>query len=408
MGSFLGWVDHDPEHERSVLRALGSNAGRDARDELGLAAIRDSFADTFFPGLSTIQQRVRYFLFVQWCCELAARRGSEDQILTALWEAEVALIRTLTPLGEGEGVIGLNAQENLERMPSDVYWSGLAVLGMRRTLGSRRRWARQVVTAALQERAAPPAEGEPTPPPNLGFDPSRPPPPLGFPATRGLDFSLSEAEAAFLRTRLSDACIDPNGRGHEHNLMAPFSAYRRPTRVDFAWDHPRAGRLPVGTSELLALAAAFSRVMRGAMILYNRTVAHLKLQEGGALELYERHAAAFVDWTDELAADDVARVAADLDEVRGLAVNTRHRLRPDLLEFVRRWIRLCGAPAALPGSAAAVRLVSEREARLKTSLGASRIRSKAARGRWSGESGGSLDYRWAKAKSCLNDLAAAG
>ena len=62
--NFLGWVDHDGEHEQSILRALGAAKGHDARDELGLGTIRDSFADLFFPGLSTIQERVRYFLFV--------------------------------------------------------------------------------------------------------------------------------------------------------------------------------------------------------------------------------------------------------------------------------------------------------------------------------------------------------
>src|SRR5258708_2462786 len=64
--NFLGWIDHDAEHEESVLRALGAAKGHDARDELGLGTVRDSFADLLFPGLSTIQERIRYFLFVQW------------------------------------------------------------------------------------------------------------------------------------------------------------------------------------------------------------------------------------------------------------------------------------------------------------------------------------------------------
>lgn len=47
--NFLGWIDHDNEHEQSILRALGAIKGHDARDELGLGTIRDSFADLFFP-----------------------------------------------------------------------------------------------------------------------------------------------------------------------------------------------------------------------------------------------------------------------------------------------------------------------------------------------------------------------
>jgi hypothetical protein len=48
--NFLGWVDHDNEHEQSILRALGATKGHDARDELGLGTIRDRFADLIFPG----------------------------------------------------------------------------------------------------------------------------------------------------------------------------------------------------------------------------------------------------------------------------------------------------------------------------------------------------------------------
>ncbi len=154
--SFLGWVDHDAEQQESILRALGAAKGHDARDELGLGTIRDSFADLFFPGLSTIQQRVRYFLFVQWCCEIAARQGDADRIVTRLHDAEVRLIKALSHLGEGAGVIGILSQEDLERMPSEIYWNGLMVLGMRRTSGSRHRWARQVAAnrASWQVRGA--------------------------------------------------------------------------------------------------------------------------------------------------------------------------------------------------------------------------------------------------------------
>jgi hypothetical protein len=96
--NFLGWVDHDGEHEQSILRALGAAKGHDARDELSLGTIRDSFADLLFPGLSTIQERVRYFLFVQWCCEIAARQGHAERIVDELRKAEVALIKTLSQL----------------------------------------------------------------------------------------------------------------------------------------------------------------------------------------------------------------------------------------------------------------------------------------------------------------------
>ena len=33
-------------------------------DELGIGVIRDSFSDTLFPGISTIQTRAKYFLTI--------------------------------------------------------------------------------------------------------------------------------------------------------------------------------------------------------------------------------------------------------------------------------------------------------------------------------------------------------
>ena len=173
--NFLGWIDHDAEREDSILRALGAAKGHDARDELGLATIRDSFADLFFPGLSTIQQRVRYFLFVQWCCELAASQSDADRIVAKLRANEEALIGSLKHLGEGHGVIGIFSQEDLERMPSEIYWNGLLLLGMRRMRGGRRYWARR--TAANRETAKTSnlleEGGKPTI--DFGFDPDRPP-----------------------------------------------------------------------------------------------------------------------------------------------------------------------------------------------------------------------------------------
>src|SRR3546814_997570 len=84
---------------------------------------------------------------------------------------------------------------------------------------------------------------------------------------------------------------------------------------------------------------------------------------------------------------------------------TRHRIDEKAIAFVTRWTRYCQEPSKILGDAAANRLVSDREAFLKGAGGTSRIRSKKARERWGGESGGAMDYRWFTAGSCLNDLA---
>ncbi|MBF5089070.1 hypothetical protein F1640_03275 [Novosphingobium sp. NBM11] len=405
--NFLGWVDHDSEHEQSVLRALGAAKGHDARDELGLGTIRDSFADLFFPGLSTIQERVRYFLFVQWCCEVAARQGDPQRIIDELRRTEVLLIQRLSVLGAGEGVIGIQSQEDLERMPSEIYWNGLAVLGMRRAGGSRLRWARQIASSRERVKQAAPSEDGGGSAFDIGFDMVRPPPPAGFPSIEGLNFGLDTDEAAFLRNRLRNACVDPVGRGHEYNLFGPFSAYRRKTSASDAWDHPRVSRLRPAARDLLMLGAAFSRLMHGAVILYNIRVAELMLPEGGRLDVRDAHVASFTTWRDRLSPADVDLVIRRIGELPALGAITRHSVDPHAILFVRRWAERCLGPDTLLSDSGAAALVSDREVFLKGASGTSRIASRKARARWRGESGSTLDYRWHVARRCLNDLAAA-
>ena len=66
MASTLAWIDHDSTARERTLRILSLFQEKESRDELGLGSVRDSFADQFFPGTSTIQTRLRYMLFVPW------------------------------------------------------------------------------------------------------------------------------------------------------------------------------------------------------------------------------------------------------------------------------------------------------------------------------------------------------
>ena len=61
--SFLSWLDYSEEERRKMLDVISLFQQKESRDELGVGTVRDSFADIFFPGTSTIQTRARYFLF---------------------------------------------------------------------------------------------------------------------------------------------------------------------------------------------------------------------------------------------------------------------------------------------------------------------------------------------------------
>lgn len=404
--NFLGWIDHDGEQEDAILKALAAAKGQDARDELGLGTIRDSFADLFFPGLSTIQQRVRYFLFVQWCCELAAKKSEADQILSKLRENEEALIQSLKHLGEGHGVIGVVSEEDLARMPSEIYWNGLAVLGMRRVRGGRPRWSRHVVAARMAARADNLTEEGGISTSDIGFDLDRPPPPKGFPQIKGLDFELDDCEAAFLRRRLANACVDSEGRGHEYNLFGTLLLYRRKTAVRAPWDHPRVQYLKPSARDMLMLGAAFSKIMHGATTLYNVCVARLMPPNDESARMLAGHENALRDWADGLNPADVKLLTQRLRELPGLGAMTRHRVDDKTMLFVERWTTHCTDPLKLLSDPQASQLVANREVFLKSANGTSRINFSKQRERWAGESGSQqMNFRWNTARSCLNDLA---
>src|SRR5690242_8958754 len=64
--SSFGWLAHDDAERRRMMEVIDLFRERGTLDELGIGTIRDTFAEHFFPGTSTIQTRGRYFLFIPW------------------------------------------------------------------------------------------------------------------------------------------------------------------------------------------------------------------------------------------------------------------------------------------------------------------------------------------------------
>ena len=65
MSQFV-WLDYSERERRKMLDVVDLFREHDTRDELGIGSVRDTFADLFFPGTSTIMTRARYFLLVPW------------------------------------------------------------------------------------------------------------------------------------------------------------------------------------------------------------------------------------------------------------------------------------------------------------------------------------------------------
>lgn len=131
----LGWIDFS-KTERSKILSVLDMLGQGTLDELGIAPIRDGFANLFFPGTSTIQTRAKYFFLVPYICR-DLERGSEKnlQILRkTLDNMEFECSYALWKQNEKEeGLIGNRTIRNggwVKRPPSDIYWAGLRKYGI--------------------------------------------------------------------------------------------------------------------------------------------------------------------------------------------------------------------------------------------------------------------------------------
>jgi hypothetical protein len=137
MGSVLAWLDHDEAGRRRMQEAIALLRERDTVDELGIGSARDAFSNLLFPGTSVLHTRARYLLFVPWIYRRLERAlVGTSGVAAASPRDEVRLIGALLAGGEELGVIGGRARADLKLMPSEMYWSGLGTLGLRRFAGT--------------------------------------------------------------------------------------------------------------------------------------------------------------------------------------------------------------------------------------------------------------------------------
>lgn len=151
MASSITWLDHDTAASERSMRLLEFFHASEARDELGIGGVRDSISDQLFPGTSTIQTRLRYFLFIPWVlAPLDERRLSNASFRSEAAKREYELQHYLgMNEPDADGVIGRRAGSQLKRLPSSVYWNGLHAWGIRRNGGSIQQYFHEA-----QERAA--------------------------------------------------------------------------------------------------------------------------------------------------------------------------------------------------------------------------------------------------------------
>ena len=392
MTSTLAWIDHDARAQDRAKRILALFQERGTVDQLGLGGVRDSFADLFFPGTSTIQTRLRYFLLVPWIY----RRLEEDGVPSNRFAAE-ARERELSLVGpllsaEEEGVFGRTAGGDLKRLPSEVYWAGLRSWGIRRFDASLAQYHRGVDELYRRRKRAgrDHVEDEGDEHPEVTWHAELPPAPPDLLSAASL--SLTRDEAEFLVDRIATE--------HPESLLAWLALHPATVDTRFVWQHPSIDEMSPAQREDLRQARLFSEAMAGAPILYNRMLAELLESEALVEEYRQKHA----EWIASVDLDEIA--GWDLGDLFQTARRQRrHNITVQAEEFIRAWVGALRALGVdLQESKEVQQLIHRRERALKRSRSLFDNR-RAREERYRGGLGvGRLDYRWGNVRVLLADL----
>ena len=131
----LGWIDFSKNERNKVLSVLDLLSESGTLDELGIAPVRDGFANLFFPGTSTIQTRAKYFLIVPYALkDLEYSSESNPNRMLRIFDAMERRCGEILTCGEDtDGIIGsrsLAQNRWVKRTPADIYWAGLRNYGI--------------------------------------------------------------------------------------------------------------------------------------------------------------------------------------------------------------------------------------------------------------------------------------
>ena len=357
-------------------------------DELGLASVRDSFSDLFFPGTSTIQTRACYFLLIPWTFQRIERlRIPSNRAEARARRAELNLNQRMQSQGDSRGVFGSQAGKALKRLPSEVYWGGLGSWGIRTF--PRHMWAYFRSLDGFYRRykqfrnTSHESEGRNAPPAN--WHPHVPAPPPGFPY-ENISVALRQEDAEYLRDRIQAR--------HPHSLLAVLAnrANLVDLSADWPWQLSRLSEVSPVLREHLHDAELFAVCMQGAALLYNLMLSELQGHEE-RIETYLRELEA---WSADLEAVGSDVTEWQLDGVWSVVRAQGRSVGFPTRTFVERWIanlKHGGSGVVTRDNSQARSLVRDRETQLKR--GRARLVSPRHLELWGGQSGtGRLNYRW--------------
>jgi len=370
-------------------------------DELGFGSIRDSFADLFFPGISTIQTRARYLLFVPWIYADIEKAGLPfAQVDARARRDQARLAAALQQGGEGEsqGVIGIAAGEALVRTPAEIYWGALGRFKVWRYQGSLAQYYGAIRKVGGLRSTVRSDDGELVEQTGIvGWHRDLPPAPDGL--LESTTLSLSRPEADYLRERIA---VEAPG-----TLLARcIDGGRRLGAIDYPWQHPNFHSFPKTLQREIEHAQRFSIVAFGAVLLYNLMLAEKaeELELGVAEGLVEQRREEMQAWAKEVADTGHFIAKWPIDDFWATVLTQKHRVGYPTRQFVDAIIALAqDAPATLAQNHVARRMLTNRELSLKGGL--ARLTNRRALERYSGSAGLSrMNYRWPNVKQIVRDI----
>ena len=381
-----------------MLDVIHSFDEKGTRDELGISTIRDGLADLLFPGTGTVQTRARYFFFIPWIYrELEQRETTSREIADKARAREIELISALEKGGEKKaGVIGIEAREELQRLPSIIYWKGLGDWGVRQFQGSQDQYHRSLDSWYQQKVDRPKTDpGESSEGSGLqsNWHPGVPAPPNGW--RWNLDFKLNRGEAKFLR----DGILNRNAG----SLLAYLVTLEHLLgEADFCWTSEAYGKFPQTNRIQVEHARAFSEVIHGAALIYNLLLA----EKANKKDLGESYREKLRDWYKML--ENLGSHITKWDTTAFWTLLKDHdvRVARRTVYFVSEWFRqvkTTAQPWKLGDNKEVRRLIKEREQTLKGGL--ARLENPRALELWNEEAGtGRLDFRWGVSRQMINDI----
>ena len=398
MTSTLTWLDYSERDRGRALDVIDLFRETSTVDELGLAGVRDSFSDLFFPGTSTIQTRACYYLLVPWTLLRLERLRvpSSEAADRDRWE-EIKLNTRLLTGEDTQGVFGSQAGDALKRLPSEVYWGGLGSWGIRTFSGHMRAYFRSLdgfYRRITQFQSIPrDPEGRKAPPAN--WHPHLPEPPSGF--LRGkITVALRREDAEYLRHRIQAR--------HPESLLAVLAG--RAHAADLAYDRPwqlaHLAKLSPVLREQLHDARLFAVCMHGAALLYNLMLSERQRHEQ-RIEIYRGK---LKEWAADVAVLEANLADWHLDAVWSIVrVMGRSPAYPMQL-FAQSWVdnlKWRGPEAVVRDDSKARILVRDREILLKGNR--ARLTNARHLELWGGRSGTErMDYRWGVTRRILQDI----